>query len=32
MPTGWNLIREMMAAVIDSCEQIEAAEKENDGS
>ena len=25
MPTDWNLIREMMAAVIDSCEQIEAA-------
>ncbi|WP_155255685.1 hypothetical protein [Bradyrhizobium elkanii] len=24
MPTDWNLIREMMAAVIDSCEQIEA--------
>ena len=25
MPTDWNLIGEMMAAVIDSCEQIEAA-------
>ena len=25
MPTDWNLIRDMMAAVIDSCEQIEAA-------
>jgi hypothetical protein len=25
MPTDWSLIREMMAAVIDSCEQIEAA-------
>jgi hypothetical protein len=25
MPTDWNLIREMMAVVIDSCEQIEAA-------
>jgi hypothetical protein len=25
MPTDWNLIREMMAAAIDSCEQIEAA-------
>jgi hypothetical protein len=25
VPTDWNLIREMMAAVIDSCEQIEAA-------
>jgi hypothetical protein len=25
MPTDWNLIREMMAAVIDSCEKIEAA-------
>lgn len=25
MPTDWNLIRELMAAVIDSCEQIEAA-------
>jgi hypothetical protein len=25
MTTDWNLIREMMAAVIDSCEQIEAA-------
>jgi hypothetical protein len=25
MPTDWNLIREMMAAVIDGCEQIEAA-------
>jgi hypothetical protein len=25
MPTDWNLIREMMPAVIDACEQIEAA-------
>jgi hypothetical protein len=25
MPTDWNLIRDLMAAVIDSCEQIEAA-------
>ncbi len=25
MPTDWNLIREMMAAAIDACEQIEAA-------
>jgi hypothetical protein len=25
MATDWNLIRELMAAVIDSCEQIEAA-------
>jgi hypothetical protein len=25
MPTDWNLIREMMAAIIDSCEQIEPA-------
>ena len=25
MSTDWNLIREMMAAVIDSCEQFEAA-------
>lgn len=25
MPTDWDLIRELMAVVIDSCEQIEAA-------
>lgn len=25
MPTDWKLIRELMASVIDSCEQIEAA-------
>jgi hypothetical protein len=25
MPTDWSLIRDLMAAVIDSCEQIEAA-------
>lgn len=25
MPTDWNLVRDLMAAVIDSCEQIEAA-------
>jgi hypothetical protein len=33
MPTDWNLIREMMAAVIDSCEQIETvgyAERDRD--
>jgi hypothetical protein len=33
MPTDWNLIRDMMSAVIDSCEKIEAAgytEKDRD--
>jgi hypothetical protein len=28
VPTDWNLIRDMMAAVIDCCEQIEAADPE----